>query len=72
MIDASHFGTIATPARMQPTDAYRHLDDPDELAELTRELPARADGATDAEKATRRAGEAYERFVAAGSEPGPS
>ena len=28
--------------------------------------------ATDAEKATRRAGEAYERFVAAGSEPGPS
>ena len=45
MIDASHFGTIATPARMQPTDAYRHLDDPDELAELARELPARADGA---------------------------
>jgi hypothetical protein len=26
----------------------------------------------DAETATRRAGEAYERFVAAGSEPGPS
>jgi hypothetical protein len=30
------------------------------------------EGAADAEKATRRAGEAYERFVAAGSEPGPS
>ncbi|MCX7229933.1 MAG: cation-translocating P-type ATPase [Burkholderiales bacterium] len=44
MIDASHFGKIATPARMPPPDAYRHLDDPDELAELARELPARADG----------------------------
>jgi Cu2+-exporting ATPase len=44
MIGASHFGTIATPTRMPPTDAYRHLDDPDELAELARELPARADG----------------------------
>ncbi|MFN7644013.1 MAG: heavy metal translocating P-type ATPase [Burkholderiales bacterium] len=44
MIDASHFGKIATPARMPPHDAYRHLDDPDELAELARELPARADG----------------------------
>ncbi len=44
MIDRSHFGTLATPARMSPHDAYRHLDDPDELAELARELPALADG----------------------------
>jgi Cu2+-exporting ATPase len=44
MIDGSHFGKIATPARMPPHDAYRHLDDPDELAELARELPARTDG----------------------------
>jgi Cu2+-exporting ATPase len=45
MIDAPPFGTIATPARMPPPDTYRHLDDPDELAEVARELPARGDGA---------------------------
>jgi len=45
MIGPPTFGTFATPARMHPPDAYRHLDDPEELAEVARELPARGDGA---------------------------